>query len=120
MNIAQLTKPLRILIAQESDPTLIKFKRGLLGLPFDEQILLVDARYMHYSRNKKRIIIKDDILYRQYYNDIGEFSHLQVLLPGQLLRVLLKSLHGTAGKHPGIPNMMQEICHKYYFPSIAT
>ena len=33
---------------------------------------------------KKRIIIKDDILYRQYYNDIGEVSHLQVLLPGTI------------------------------------
>ena len=88
LNIAQLTKPSRILIEQNSDPTLLNFKRELLGLPFAEQILLNDARYMHYSRNKKRIIIKDDILYRQYYNDIGKISHLQVLLPGQLLKVL--------------------------------
>ena len=68
----------------------------------------------------KRIIIKDDILCRQYYNDLGEVSHLQVLLPGQLLKVSLQSLHGTAGKHPGISKMMQEIRQKYYFPSIAT
>ena len=120
VNIAQLTKPSRILIEQDSDPTLLNFKREMLGLPFDEQILLNDARYMHYSRNKKRIIIKDDILYRQYYNDTGEVSHLQVLLPGQLLKVLLQSLHGTAGKHPGISKMMQEIRQKYYFPSLAT
>ena len=75
---------------------------------------------MYYSRNKKRIIIKDDILYRQYYNDIGEVSHLQVILPGQLLKALLQSLHGTAGKHPGFSKMMQNIRQKYYFPSIAT
>ena len=61
VNIAQLTKPSRILIEQDSDPTLLNFKREMLGLPFDEQILLNDARYMHYSRNKKRIILKDDI-----------------------------------------------------------
>ena len=66
VNIAQLTKPSRIIIEQNSDPTLLNFKREMLGLPFDEQILLNDARYMHYSRHKKRIIIKDDILYRQY------------------------------------------------------
>ena len=118
--IAQLTKPSRILIEQDSDSTLLNFKREMLGLPFDEQILLNDARYMHYSRNKKRNIIKDDILYRQYYNDIGQVSHLQVLLPGQLLKVLLQSLHGTVAKHPGIAKMMQEICQKYCFPSIAT
>ena len=120
VNIAQLTKPSRILIEQDSDPTLLNFKRDMLGLPFDEQILLNDARYMYYSRNKKRIIIKDDILYRQHYNDIGEVSHLQVLLPEQLLKVLLQSLHGTTGKHPGISKKMQEIRQKFYFPSIAT
>ena len=53
VNIAQLTKPSRILIEQDSDPTLLNFNREMLGLPFDEQILLNDARYMHYSRNKK-------------------------------------------------------------------
>ena len=107
VNIAQLKKPSRILIEQDSDPTLLNFKREMLGLPFDEQILLNDARLMHYSRNKKRNIIKNYILYRQYYNDIGEISHLQVLLPGQLLKVLLQSLHGTAVKRPGISKMMQ-------------
>ena len=120
VNIAQLTKPSRILIEQDSDPTLLNLKREMLGLPFDEQILLNDARYMLYSRNKKRNISKDDILYRQYYNDIGEVSHLQVLLPGQILKVLLQSLHGTAGKHPGVSKMMQKIRQKYYFLSIAT
>ena len=120
VNLAQLTKPSRILIERYSDRTLLNPKREMLGLPFDEQILLNDARYMHYSRNKKRIIIKDDILYRQYYNNLGDASHLQVLLPGQLFKVLLQSLHGTADKHPGISKMMQEIRQKYYFPSTAT
>ena len=116
VNIAQLTIPSRILIEQDSDPTLPNFKHEMSGLPFDEQIFLNDARYMHYSRNKKRIIIKDDILCGQYYNDLGEVSHLQVLLPGQLLKVLLQSLHGTIGKQPGISKMMLELRQKYYFP----
>ena len=88
VNIAQLTKPSRILFEQNSDPTLLNFKYQMLGLPFDEQILLNDARYMLYSRTKKRIIIKDDRLCRQYYNNFGEIRHLEVLLPGQLLKVL--------------------------------
>ena len=120
VNIAQLSKPTRIFIEQDSDPTKLNFKREVLGLPFDEQILLNDARYMHYSRNKKGIIIIDDILCRQYYNDLGEVSHLQVLLPGQLLKVLLQPLHGTSGKNPGISKMMQENRQKYYFSLIAT
>ena len=47
VNIAKLTKPSRILIEQDSDPTLLNFQREMLGLSFDEQILLNDARYMH-------------------------------------------------------------------------
>ena len=62
VNIAKLRKISPTLIEQYSDPTLLHFTRELLGLLFDEQILLNDARYMHYSRNKKRIIIKDVIL----------------------------------------------------------
>ena len=38
VNIAQLRKPSRILIEQDSDPTLLNFKREMLGLPFDEEI----------------------------------------------------------------------------------
>ena len=74
---------------------------------------------MQNSRNKKSIIIKDDILYRQYYNHLGGVSHLQVFLPGRLLKVLLQQLNGTAGKHPGISKTMQDFRQKYYFPSIA-
>ena len=46
VNIAQLKKPSHILIEQDSDPTLLISKQEMLGLPFDEQILLNDAGYM--------------------------------------------------------------------------
>ena len=35
VKIAQLTKPSRILIEQDSDPELQNFKREMLALPFD-------------------------------------------------------------------------------------
>ena len=38
VNTAKLTKPSRITIEQDSDPTLPNFKQEMLGLPFDEQI----------------------------------------------------------------------------------
>ena len=58
VNIAELTKPSRILIEQHSDPTLLNFYRETLRLPFDEQIIINDADYMKFSRNKKCIIIR--------------------------------------------------------------
>ena len=58
---------------------------------------------------KKCYIIEEDILCQQYYNDLGEVGHLKMFLPEKLLEVLLQSLHGTAGKHPGFSKTMQEI-----------
>ena len=72
---------------QGSDPTLLNF--GHKTLAFDEQVHINDARYLHYSRHEKRIIIKVDITIRQYYYNLGEVSHLKIRLPGQLLQVLL-------------------------------
>ena len=45
------------------------------GLSFDEQIPINDARYMHYSGNQRRNILKDNTICRQYYNDIGEVTY---------------------------------------------
>ena len=118
--IAKIRKQSRILIEQDSVPTLLNFERKMLALPFDEKFSLTDAPSKQYSRNKKRIIIKDDILCRRNHNDLGEVSQIQVFLPGQVLKVLLQSLHGTAGKHPSNSIMMQKFRQKFYFPSTAT
>ena len=86
------------------------------GLPFDGQILINNASYMHFSRKKKPNNSKDDSRCRHYYLDHGEVIHLQVFLSGQLLRVLLfSSLHRTAAKHPGVAKMMPENQQKIYF-----
>ena len=89
----------------------------MFGLPFDDQELINDARYIHYCRIRNRIILKDDILHRQYYNEVGDTSHLQIFLPLSLLAIVPKSLHGTASKHFVISQMMQEIQRKNYIPS---
>ena len=58
VEIAQLSKLSRILLEQDSDSTLLNFKRKMLDVPFDEQTLIKDARYMQYSRKKSLISSK--------------------------------------------------------------
>ena len=96
VDMARFNKASRLLREQNFDPTLLNFKGDMLGLPFGDQVLINVARYIHYFRNQKRIIFNDDILYRQYYNRVGDLSHLHVPLTVQLLAPRLKSLHGTA------------------------
>ena len=77
VNIDQLTESPRILIEQDSNPTVFNSKRVMLSLPFDEQTLIKGARYMQYFRNKTRNINKKDILRKKYYKiDLGKVSHL--------------------------------------------
>ena len=49
VNKAELTKPSPRLLEQDSDSTKLNFKRHMLGLLFDEQVLISDAGYMCYS-----------------------------------------------------------------------
>ena len=91
----------------------------MFGLPFDDQVLAKYARYMHYFRNRKGIVLKVDLLCRQYYNRVGNISQLQLLFSVQILAVFLTSLHSTASKHPVVSQMIQEKRRNYYIPSIA-
>ena len=55
----------------------------------------------------------------KYYNEIGQISHYQILLPKQLLEEFLQALHGHNAKHPGITKMIQEAQQKYYYRCLA-
>ena len=70
-------------------------------------------------QNLARLVVNDDVIARQYYDETGKVKYNQILLPQHPLKELLQSLHGTAHKHPGIAKMLQEIRQKYNYPSIA-
>ena len=77
------------------------------------------ARYRHYASNQERIVVKEEILTRHYFDETGNVKYHQILLPQHLLQELLQSFHGTALKHPGILKMLQKIRQRYYYPSMA-
>ena len=62
-----------------------------------------------------RIVLKDKIVTRQYYDETGEVKYHEILLPKHPLRELLYALQ----KHPGIFKMLQEIRQKHYHPGIG-
>ena len=94
-------------------------KANLLHEEYSENLLHQDARYRHYANNLERIVLKDEILTRQYFDETGNVKYHQTLLPQHLLQELLQSLHGTAHKHPGISKKLQEFRQRYYHPSMA-
>ena len=115
----RLRKTNQIIIEQSKDAVLQQLKAKLLHEEYSENLLQQDARYRHYANNLERIVLKDEILTRQYFDETGNVKYYQLLLPQHLLPELLQSLHGTADKQPGISKMLQEIQQRYYYPSMA-
>ena len=115
----RLRKTNHIIIEQSKDAVLQQMKAKLLHEDYSENILQQDARYGHHANNLKRIVVKEEILTRQYFDATGNVKNHQILLPQHLFQELLKSPHRKAHKHPGISKMLQEIRRRYYYPSIA-
>ena len=115
----RLNKTNQIAVEQTKDGTLVQLKAKLQKEAYSEEALLRDIRYKHYLRNADRIVLRDEVLTRQYFGETGQIKYLQILLPQHLVSTLLESLHGQAHRHPGIAKMLQEIRQKYYYPGIA-
>ena len=115
----RLRKTNQIIIEQSKDAKLQQLKAKLLHEEYSENLLQQDARYRHYANNLERIVLKDEILTRQYFDETGNVKYHQILLTQHLLQELLQSLHGTAHKHPVISKVLQEYRQRYYYPSMA-
>ena len=115
----RLRKTNQIIIEQSKDAVQQQLKAKLLHEEYSENLLQQDARYRHYANNLERIVLKDEILTVQNFDETGNVKNHQILLPQHLLQELLQSLHGTAHKHPGISKTLQEIRQRYYYPSMA-
>ena len=109
----------RLRVEQDVDLVLKNLKLKILGQPFDEVLIMSDSRYKNYKANEDRIILKDGLLYRKYFGETGLVKYYQNLIPKQLVKEILRSLHGEFGKHPGIFKTVIACREKYYFPKMA-
>ena len=109
----------RIRVEQDVDLVLKNMKLKMLGQPYDEVLMLTDSRYKNYKANENRIILKDGLLFRKYFGETGSVKYYQILIPKQLVKEVLRSLHGEFGKHPGIFKTIIAYREKYYFPKMA-
>ena len=115
----QLPKTNQVIIEQPKHAVIQQLKAKLLHEDYSENVLQQDALFRHNASNLERIVFKDEILTRQYFDETGNVKYHQILLPQHLLQELLQSLHGTAHKHPGISKMLQQIRQKYYSTNVA-
>ena len=109
----------RIRVEQDVDLVLKNMKLKFLGQPYDEVLIVTDSRYKNYKANEDRIILKDGLLYRKYFGETDSVKYYQILIPKQLVKEVLRSLHGEIGRHRGISKTIIAYREKYYFPKMA-
>ena len=105
----------QIRVEQDVDIVLKNTKLRILGQPYDEVLMITDSRYKNYKANEDRIILKDGLLFRNYFGETGSVKYYQSLIPKQLVKNVQRSLHGEFGKHPGIYKTITAYREKYYF-----
>ena len=66
---------------QDKDNVLRNYKLRLLKEPYDEHLKATNHRALQYTAQESRIILKDGLIYRQYFGKTGAVKYLQVLLP---------------------------------------
>ena len=67
----RLRKTNQIIIEQSKDAVLQHLKAKLLHEEYSENVLQQDARYRHYACNLERIVVKEEILTRPYFDKTG-------------------------------------------------
>ena len=110
----------RIRVEQDADLLLKNLKLKILGQPHDYVLLATDRRFRHYKANEDRIILKDGLLFRKYYGETGSVKYYQILIPKQLVKEVLRNLHGEFGKHPGITNTIIAYREKILLPKYGS
>ena len=76
-----LRKTNQIIIEQSKDAVLQQLKAKILHEEYSEIVLQQDARYIHYANNLERLVVKEEILTRQYFEDTENVKNHQILLP---------------------------------------
>ena len=82
-------------------------------------LLETDRRFKHYKENEDRIILKDGLLFCNYYGETGSVEYYQLLIPKQIVDEVLRSLHGEYEIYPGITKTKIAYREKYFYPNIA-
>ena len=74
----------------------------LLHEEYDKHLLKTEPRGRNLLRHEERIIVKDGVLMRRYYEEYGTVTHHHFLIPEHIVPELLSTLHGQTNKYPEI------------------
>ena len=75
---------------------------------------------LKYFKQLPRLMLKDGVLYRKFFDQTGKVSHEQFCVPEHLQKELLYRIHNSRWRgHIGITRTIAEFRKRFYFPNFT-
>ena len=118
-DITDRMQPLNLYSEQQQDEDIRKIIR------WKKDNVTADLTYecktvRKYFKQINRLVVEEGVLFRLFYDDIGQIQYKQYCLPKQLWKEVVYRLHNsrTAG-HVGILKTIREFRQRFYFPGFS-
>ena len=104
---------------QDKDPDIVEIK----DWKRNEQIpnlTYESSRKKKYAKQFNRLVIDDEVLYRNFYDDTGQVKHKKYCLPKHLWNEVVYRLHNSrTGGHLGMTRTTEEFRKRFYLPGFT-
>ena len=96
---------IRILAKQETPPRQMNF---------------ASTFFQKFYKNRKRLEVVNNVLYRQFFDNVGILAYRQIVVPPETTEAIIRTLLGDPMQgHPGASKMLGELRRRYCAPNIA-
>ena len=102
---SEVHRVIRILTAQETPPNQVNFASTFFQKLF---------------KNRKRLEVVNNVLYRQFSDNVGNLAYRQIVVPPETTEAIIRMMHGDPMQgHPGASKMLSELRKRYYIPNLT-
>ena len=79
-----------------------------------------NSRLKKYAKQFNRLVIEDEVLLRNFYDDTGKIKHKQFCVPKHLWNETIYRVHNSmTGGHIGMTRTTEEFRKRFYFPGFS-
>ena len=118
-DIHNRNEPLNLKEEQSKDPDIEEVIKWIL-LNEIPDLKYENSKRKKYAKQFNRLELKDQILYRKFFDDTGKVKYHQYCLPKHLWQEVVYRLHNSpSGGHLGMGRTIEEFRKRFYFPGFT-
>ena len=111
----------QIIQDQLSNQDIQKMVRVLVNdEPFPDHVNFASSFFQKLVKNKKRLEVVNNVLYRKFFDNTGRVLFKQIVVPSETTLPIIRTVHGDPMQgHPGATKMLVELRKRYYIPNLS-